>query len=63
MSGGVPPAACPSGRFGFNFQIGLIQGKHQNYWRPLWELIVIKGINLYPDFQGGTSTQNNKKTF
>ena len=43
-----------------DFQTGLVLGKYQNYWRPLVESIAIKGTNLYPDFQGGTSTQKDK---
>ena len=41
----------------------LVLGKYWNYWRPLWESIVIKCTNLFPNFQRGTSTQKDKKSF
>ena len=41
----------------------LVLGKYWNYGRPLWESIVIKCTNLFPNFQRGTSTQKDKKSF
>ena len=46
-----------------DFQTGLVLGKYQNYWRPLRESLVSKCTNLFPNFQRGTPTQKDKKSF
>ena len=50
-------------KFWPDFQKRLVQGKYQNHWRPLGESIVIKCTNLFPNFQRGTLTQKDKKSF